>query len=300
MNFLKGLALSILSFLLFLSLALFGTAFSLNSTLLNPEFTVAQVDRLDLPSLTREMTGEQFSQLPPEMGFVKDAFYRTIDDNESWLKEQADAAIYSFYDYLFRRTERLSMVVSLEPLRENLRDNMWQTFMQAIPPQLSGLPQAQIEQYFDEYYQQFAEQIPSSFEVDESVIPPDVMAQIMQARQYIDYFQLGYKLLIVFMALLVVGIIVIHRDVKKITRGLGIPLLIYGVFEYGGIWATKYFTPNYLNMVDLPPSLQGWFSQLFDDFLAPLETFSLGLLIGGAVLIIASFVYPRLRRAEEE
>ena len=48
MNFLKGLAITILTFILFLSLALFGTVFALNSTLLNPDFVANHVDNLDM------------------------------------------------------------------------------------------------------------------------------------------------------------------------------------------------------------------------------------------------------------
>ncbi len=45
---------------------------------------------------------------------------------------------------------------------------------------------------------------------------------------------------------------------------------------------------------DIPPSLQTWILQLSNDFLAPLAMFSLGMLIGGAILIVVSFVYkPR-------
>ena len=51
MNFLKGLALSLLSFLFLLSLSIFGLALTLNQTILNPDFTISEVDRLDIPSL---------------------------------------------------------------------------------------------------------------------------------------------------------------------------------------------------------------------------------------------------------
>jgi len=50
MNFLKGLALSLLSFLLLLSLSIFGLALTLNQTILNPDFTISEVDRLDIPA----------------------------------------------------------------------------------------------------------------------------------------------------------------------------------------------------------------------------------------------------------
>jgi len=301
MNFLKGLAISLLSFLLFLSLGVFGTVYMLNNTLLNPDFVSAQVDKIPVSSLMREVTEEQISgQLPGEAQFLEEAMYDAIAENEPWLKEQVNAGVYSFYDFLLGKSERLSVVISLEPLKESLRDSLWQAFTQNLPPELATAPPGMLEQYFNEYYQQFSEQIPSSFELDESLLPPEVMAQIMQARQYIGYAQTGYYALIGFMVLLVVLIILLHRSVKGATRGLGITFLIYGAIEYASIWAAGYFGPTYLPLVKIPSSLQMWLTELINDFLAPLQTFGIGLMAAGAALIIVSIVYPRLRPAEEE
>ena len=175
---------------------------------------------------------------------------------------------------------------------------MWPYFQQNLPPQLSDLPQAMIEQYFDDYYQGLSASIPSAYFIDETSLGPEVMAQIEQARQYLSYAQVGYYALLGFMALLVLGIILINKKVKDTTRGLGVPLLMYGAFEYAGIWVARYLTPNYATMAGVPPSLQSWLTQLVDDLLAPLEVFSLGLLFSGLVLLIVSFVY-RPRHAEE-
>jgi len=249
MKFLKSLALSLLSFLLFLSLALFGTVFVLNDTLLDPDFIAVQVDRLDVSSLARELTEGQFSgQMPAEAKALEEALYGVIADNEPQLKEQARSGIYSFYDYLTGESDKLSLTISLEAIKEDLRDRMWQYFQQNLPPQLSGLPQAMIEPYFDEYYQGFSAQIPSEFFIDESSLGPEFMTQIEQARQYISYVQSYYYALIGFMALLVLGISLINRNVKDTTRGLGVPLLTYGAFEYAGIWVAKY----------LPRHIQPW------------------------------------------
>jgi len=297
MNVLKGLVLSLLSLLLFLSLSIFGLAFMLNSTILNPNFVVTEVDKIDVSSLIREIAEEQIGeQLPQEAWFLKEAIYNVISDQEPWIKEQVSAAIYSGYDFLLGKSESLILIISLGPLKEDLRESLRQAFMQSLPPQLSGLPQAQIEQYFDEFYQQFAEQIPSTFEFDESMLPPEVMEQIIQARQGIGYFQIGYNALIGFMVLLILGIILVNRNVRSITRGLGITFLIYGAIEYAGIFAVRYFVPTSLPMLpEIPVSLQMWVLQLFGDFLAPLEMFSLGLLAGGVVLLIVSFFCkPRL------
>ena len=303
MNFLKGLAISILTLLLFLSLAMFGMVFMLNSTLLNPDFVVAQVDRLDVASLAREVIEPQVSgQVPPEMAFLEEAIYSTIADNEPWIKEQVSAAVYSGYDYFLGKSERLSLMVSVEPLKENLRDNLWQIFQQnleKLPPEFAAAPPAMVEEYFDEFYQQFSEQIPSEFEFDESSIPPEVLDQIRQVRQYLSYVQTAYYALIGLMVLLALGIILLKRDVRSATRGLGITFLIYGALEYAGVWAMENYLPS-MPLPDMPPSLQSWLTGLIVDLAAPMQILGIGLMVGGAALIIVSIVYPRLRRVEEE
>jgi len=297
------LAISILTLILFLSLAVFGTVFMLKATLLNPDFVVAQVDRLDVSSLAREaIEGQVSGQLPPEAEFLEEALYGAIADSEPWIKEQVSTAIYSGYDYLLGKSERLNLIVSLEPFKENLRDSLWQIFQQnleELPPEFAMAPPAMLEQYFDEFYQEFAEQIPSEFEFDESQIPAEVMEQIVIARQYISYTQTVYYALIGLMVLLILGIVLLKRDVSSATRGLGITFLIYGALEYASVWATRNFLPTSLPLPDIPSSLQPWLMGLINDFVAPLEAFSIGLMAGGAALIIVSIVYPRLRRAEE-
>ena len=53
--------------------------------------------------------------------------------------------------------------------------------------------------------------------------------------------------------------------------------------------------PSFLPLHDISPSLQTWVAELYSDLLAPLQTLSLGLLIGGIVLLVVSFVYkPRV------
>ena len=51
MKFLKGLAFFLLTFLLSLSLSVFGLVFMVNSTILNPDFITSELDRLDVSSV---------------------------------------------------------------------------------------------------------------------------------------------------------------------------------------------------------------------------------------------------------
>ena len=300
MNFLKGLAISILTMVLFLALAAFGMLFTLEKTLLDPDFLADQVDRLDVSALAEEMIGGQISeQLPPEMAFLEESLYLAIADNEPWLKEQVNSAIYAGYDYLLGKSERLSLMIDLAPLKESFRDNVWQAFQQNIPPELAAAPPAMLEQYFDQFYEQLAEQIPSEIEFDESALDPDTMAVLGQIREGISYVQTAHYALIGLMALLVAAIILLERNVKKATRGLGLTFLFYGILEFAGVYAINNFLPTSLPLPDIPPSLQTWLLGLVADSAAPLQTFSIGLMAAGAALIIVSIVYRR-RKAEED
>jgi len=298
MKFLKGLALGLLGFLLFLSLSVFGLALTINQTILNPDFVVSEVNKLDISSLAGEFLSEQLpsGQIPQGEELMAEVLDDTIADLEPWIKEQLNTAIYSGYDYLMGRSQSLSLVISTEPLKESLKDNLKPVLIQSIP-ELASLPSAMIDAAYDEYYQQFSEQIPPTFDLSEN-ITPEVMSTLEEVRQYISYFQIGYKALIAFILVLIAGIILIHRQVRSATRQLGITFLTYGIPGYVGIFVFKNFAgaqmAQLMTQPGLPPSLQAWLPEFLNDVLAPLEMFTLGILIGGVALLIASFVHkPR-------
>ncbi len=291
MQLLKNLALSLLGFLLFFALTVFGLAYMLDNTLLNPDFVADELNRLDVSSLAGEFIN---FEAPPEAPYMNEVIDETIVELEPWMKEQMNTIVYSFYDYLMGKAPSLKVTISTEPVRDTLRENLWEAFTASPPPELQGFPPAVKEQYFEQFYQQLAGNIPSTIELTEGSLPPDALATVEQVRQAMSYFQLVYFALIGFMALLVAGIVLISRQVKDITRRLGTPLLTYGAFEYVGVLVARHFADKPLGLPDIPLSLQTWMSQFLYDVVAPLETFSLGLLIGGIVLVVVSFVYkPR-------
>ena len=388
MGFLKGLAVSLLSFLLFLSLSIFGLAFMLDNTILNPNFITSQLDRLDVSLLAEEILTEQPSEeefgtnlvntiakleplvkeqvsaaiysvydyllgkrespdlaltlkntllssdfvaslmdeldiaslageflrerlaeeIPEEVEYLVEYLDESLDDIlielEPQVKEQISAAADPMVDYLLGESQSLNIVISLEPVMESLRDNVRHAFLQSPPSEFAGLPQGELERRFDELYQEFSEQVPSTFELDESLLgtetPADIAEALVeveevleQARQYVDYFQLGYKLLIVFIVLLIAGIILINRNVKGATRGLGTTFLSCGVPWLVATLVSKYFAGKWLASFDIPSSIQEFLPVLVNDFLAPMLMLSIGLVVVGIVLIIVSIVYKR-------
>lgn len=234
------------------------------------------------------MVGEQ---IPREEEFIAEAVEDTVVELEPWIKEQASTLTYATYDYLKGRSQSLKVIISLETVKDSLRDNARQAFLQSPPPELAGASPAQLEQAFNEHYQEFSENIPSTFEFDESSIPAEAQEPIGQVRQAIDYFDLGYKLLIGFMLLLILGIILINRNVKITTLSLGITFLSYGILECVGIFVAKRLAETQLTRFDLPSVLEAWLPQLIRDLLAPLEMFNIGVAVAGVALIIVSVVY---------
>ncbi len=297
MKFVKGLALSLLSFFLFLSLSILGWAFMLNSTILNPDFIVRELDKLDVYSLASEFLDEQILQFEVDARYkpyVTKVLDDTLADLEPWIKEKMNDTIYTGYDYFMRRSQRLHLAISLEPVRDSLKQNLRETVLASPPPELQGLPPGAIELLLNELSRQIDEQIPPNLDFDQATLDPETVTTLEQIRQSIGHFQLGYKLLIGFILLLILGITLIIREVRAATRDLGITFLTCGVIIYLGNLAIKYFVQVSLTQLPLPTQLQTLVPQLLSDSLVPLDMYSIGLAAIGILMLIVSFVYkPR-------
>ena len=281
-------------------------ALTLKNTVLGPDFVASLVDKLDMSYLAGEVISEQLTEeIPKDMEYLIAYVEDAVDKVEPQLKEQARAAAEPIVDYLLGESPSLNVVISLESVKESLEDTLKESFLASPPAELAYLPRNELERYFDKHFEEFGEVVPLTYELDESVLGTEIPENIAKAlteaekvlkevREGIDYFQLGYKALIGFMVLLVLGIILISRQVRDITRRLGIPCLTYGAIGYAGIFVARYFTEREVSLPEIPASLQTWMPQFLDNLLAPLEMLSLGLLIGGIALVIISFVYkPR-------
>lgn len=278
---------------------------TLHNTLLSSDFIVSIVDELDIASLAEEIVSEQFAgQIPEEMEFMTEYLDDVIVELEPWIKEQIGVVADPVVGYLLGESQSLNVVIPMEPAMEIVRDSLREALLESPPAEFADLPPSLLAQQFDVFFQEFSEGMPSTFELDESLLGTELRTEIAsalaeaeggleQGREVIGYFQLGYKLLIGFIVLLILGIVLIHRRVKGASRGLGITFLTYGVLWYVGIFVAKYFAVTQMAQFDVPHYLEGWRFQFVDNFLAPLEMFSLGLLIGGVALIIVSFVYKR-------
>ena len=299
MSMAKRALIGFLSFLLFLSLSGFGLAFAANRTVLNPDFVVSQLERLDVTSLSKELLREQVppevtSIVPPQ--FIEELLDDVVTDLEPWIREQAGVAVYAGYDYLLGRSEELLVVIDLEPAKAILRDSLWQSFAESPPLGLDILSPAELESLFDELYDDISRQMPATLEINEGMINTislEIMPLLEQARRYIGYLQIAYGVLIGATAALVAGIILLNRRVKGATLWLGIPCLICGIFVYVSTFVIKRLAGLLMAQLSLPVQLQDWLPQFLTDSLAPLEVYGIVLMAVGTALLIVSVVYRR-------
>ena len=297
MKFLKVLALILLGFLLFLSLSIFGVALMLNLTIFNSDFIVSEFDELDISSLTKDLFHQQ---LISSESYMTEALDNTITELDPWIKEQIHTSIYSAYGYLLGKRQSLNLEIPLAPLKDSLKNNLREAILQSPPPELTGAPSTAIELYINEAQQAVDEMIPPRFELNESSLSPEVLSQLIEIKQAIGYVQLTYKILIALILLLILGIVLLKREVRSTTRELGIIFTTYGAFEYLGIIIIKRLAGAQLPQLGIPPPLQDWLPQFLRGVLLPLEIFSLSLLIAGVALIVVSFVYKPRQPSEVE
>ncbi len=131
MKFIKNLALSLISLLLFTALSIFGLVFMFDKTLLNPDFLATELSRIDI--------SEAFAKLypiqsPPEAPYLNKVINKTVTELEPWLKEEINTVIYSSYDYLLGKTPNLRLTIPTDPVKNKLKENLRTAFLDSPPP----------------------------------------------------------------------------------------------------------------------------------------------------------------------
>ncbi|MBN1368316.1 MAG: hypothetical protein JW967_10370, partial [Dehalococcoidales bacterium] len=96
MKALKITATVILGIVLFLSLFVFGIAFNLKMTVLNPNFIAAEIDKVPISEIFLDNSAFEMD-IPAEL---KASLDKTVVAIEPQLKEEAGNAVKSVYDYL--------------------------------------------------------------------------------------------------------------------------------------------------------------------------------------------------------
>jgi len=277
----------------------------LKNTLLNQEFAASILRQPDVLSLIRQdLRNELAAIIPAGQQQLTVYLDQAMPSLDPWLQEQVDAAAGPVIDYLLGDTSTLRVTIPLEQMKPTLRASLKEAFLDAPPPELSGVTITQQEMIIDQYYQEFAAQIPATANIDQSSLGiatsptwtqslADAEAALAEARTMIGYFQTGFILLIILILLLTAGIVLIYREVKGAARELGIIFFTYGILEYLVIIIGKYSLDAGLKMAEIPDTLRAWMPGFYAASFRPLEIFSIVIAILGLALILLSVLYRR-------
>jgi hypothetical protein len=276
----------------------------LKDTLLAPDFVDSVVNDPEIVALARQDLRDQIAALmPPSQPQLVRYLDTAMPSVDPWLTQQLNAAAGPVVDYLLGSSPTLQVVIPLDPMQAVLRPNLRAAFLRSPPPELAGANSAQLDSVFNQYYEAVAAQFPPTATIDPVSLGlghsaslaqtlADADAALADARIAIGYFRRYYFLLMVVVALLILGIAVIHREVRGAARDLGITFLTYGALEFLGLLAGSYFL-RAVNVSGLPAALQSWLPGLFADFIRPLQLFSLVVAVTGLALVIVSLLYRR-------
>jgi hypothetical protein len=286
----------------------------LKDTFFSVDFLTSLIDEVDIISLAKPIINAQMAQwIPSGMEFLNAYIAPVVDEilvnQEPWIKEQLKAVAGPVADYLLGEIDHFSIKISTGPLLDNLREILHRDIAKLPIPQLSGPPSSLMEAGFNRYFDEFAKSIPSSLEIDESLIGSGLPAEIKSAltkaerelgivRDYIGTFKLVYILLIVLMLLLVLGILLILREAKGITRSLGIVFLLYGIIQFVLFLVLgNYLSTQISGLSGIPMHLQAWLEGFVRNALALWQVMGIGFMAGGFILVAVSFL---LKSQEEE
>ena len=285
-------------------------AATLGDTVLSRGFVVYVVDNLDMAALAQQFVNQQIAgQMPAGspigMEYLTRIINQVVTSLEPWMKEQAKLAAGPVVDYLLGKSPTLNVAIQVGPVLREIKDVARAAYLASPPPELAGQPRAVQEQAFESAFAGFTGNVPSTLVINEQLLGTGVQskiasglaeaeARLTQARQYVGYVQTIYTALIIFVLLLVLGIVLIHRQVRGAARALGVTFITYGAIEFGGVLAAKSLLGMMIQQFEGPAALRAFLPQLVGDFLGPLQTFTLAVLIAGVALLIISFVYkPR-------
>ena len=291
MGAVRGFFSGVFNFLLFDALVLLGFVICLNLTILNPDFVTDELEKLDVYSAVIEQAK---TRLPSQQFIDDETVDELVTELKPWFEEQSNTVIHAIYAYIEEGHE-LNVTISLEPVRAAVKENVRESVINSLPPELQGASQSQIDAYMSQVYTGVDNVIPSSFVLDETVAGSQVMTQLEQVKQIISYIDTAYKALIAAAVLLVLLIALVYWwQPRPITRSIGITFILVGVACILGPlldYLIVQVLGQFIGTSGLTSELQAKLPQLVADLTAPVRMYGIGFLVSGVALIVISVLF---------
>jgi hypothetical protein len=298
----------------------------LRQTIFSDSSLTVIINNMDFDALTKEILNEEIgSQLPEGIILTGQQTDRMEKALQPTIQTALTTAIPAIADYLTGVKSDFTINVDLGPAMPTLKTIVKEAFTAQLPANLAGATQSQIDTAYDKYYADYSGRVPATYNVDANNLEPgfsnkisdalanaqtsitNVKSDISQANlDYADglqtaktavgYFRTGFICLIILILLVMAGIILIYRNVKNACLDLGIIFLLWGIIEVVGALLLKNFGLNQISESGVSTAVSNTYKILLNEAVSPLQMIGIAGMILGALLIIAAFVYPRLKQ----
>lgn len=295
----------------------------LRQNILNKALITEMVNALDINSIAKDMLGDQLDMtLPQGITLNSSETDQLIAVAEPAIKTGLISAADPIADYLLGIRPSFNLTVTWNPVSPTTKAIIKQAFLRQLPSSLANATQAQKDQAYEIYWASAQSSIPTSFDIDSTMLGEDLSLSIDNAltsaqngladarngindaaiqlednlgivRPYIRMFQLAYWGLILLILLVIGGIILINRSIKGATRNLGINFLVYGGINLIGvlILKTTIGNPQFIQRFitgEIPDFALNVLSPIIQRLTQPLFMFTLACTIIGIVLLVVS------------
>jgi len=306
---------------------------TLRNILLSTDFITYLTDNLDISPIASALIEDNINDIvPEELDFITDEIDDVVAIIEPTFKQALSDNADEILDYLMGETVVVSVVISLEPVQDDLEDTLREIVLDNIPTEWQGLPQGEIDQHVDDFVSDAMNAIPDTIDFGEELFTPELSEEVsnaltdaeealtevrdsildvqstvddaeetQNARKYIGWGIMGYWGLIALIVVLILAIIAIYHQVKGASLHLGIMFLFIGIIECVAVFVGRGIGSRLIaEQADIPAAVQHLPDQLIAYVTGPLAALSIGLIVLGVVLIAASVIYPRWRPSEAD
>ena len=277
---------AILGLILTVTLIVLGGIITLENTILNADFIISEMEKLDAYSIIIDQVKLQLKdQLPTEVPYVEEIIDETIIELKPWFKEQADFIIYEGLAYI-KGEQNLHIVIPLTEVRGIILENVEEAVQEFLLPELEGFPPDMVQLILSKIYTEIDRQIPEQIEIDEALLGTDIVSQLHQLRQTVSYIMVGTKILFGLTALLIFFIALLQWwRLKLIALYTGIPFITAGAFTLIATLITGSFIPKLLPP-ELPADIISILPAVASHLSSPLRIYGIIILITGIALTL--------------
>ncbi len=283
------------------------------TNLLSEDFIEAVIDEIEIATLVSSIFEERMDEAAPEelkvFGDLAHTMEQAISQNEEMIKEQLKEASGDVADYIMGKTDSFSVEIDASPVLESMQGPMYDSFLETPPGYLEGEPAELIQQEFEEFFEQFSEELPVNIELNEEVVGadlPDQVAGLIGDMEYAMGEIRGASSVITLVlvlsgvfALLFAGLIVlIHRRAVGATLNLGIVFLLSGILALTAVLVGRnVVSAQIVREGEIPAEMAAWLGNLVSSAFTPLLITSIVYLAASLLLLVACIIFRQRQQA---